>query len=529
MSRILGLVREQVFAVLFGAGNATDAFNIAFRIPNLLRDLFAEGAMSSALVPSFVKTDREEGRQRAWRMAGLVFRCLFWGLLALTGIGIWFAPELVSLYAGAYREVPDKFELTVRLTRWMFPFFPLVALAAAFMAVLNAVGVFFMPAFASALFNLVSITVGVTAAYFAPRFGFHPIEGMAFGVVAGGAAQALCQYPFLRKSGYRWAGRQAQDLAWHREPALRRMMLLMIPGTLGLAATQINILVNSILATAEGTGAVSWLNYAFRLMQFPIGVFGVALSVAVFPTVSRHWVDRNASALSETMDVALRQVFAINLPAAAGLAFLAGPIISLIFEYGRFTSIDTQATAHALAAYAVGLAFYSAVKVLVPACYAVGAVRIAVGSSVLSVALNLGLNLWLVKPFGFWGLALGTSLTAIFNAVFLCIALQRVLARAQIRLPWGRISASFARGLFCAIVMGFACAWSVPGWTSLLPDPEGGGYLLVGTRLLRVVALISEGVLILWVVSTWVGARELREVSGILLEKAKNKMRAPRS
>src|SRR4051812_41049794 len=249
-SRVLGVVREQVLASLFGAGNATDAYNVAFRIPNLLRDLFAEGAMSASLVPIFTRVRAEEGDARAWRVAGLVFRVLFFTVTALSLAGMLFAPQLVGLYASAYKQIPGKFELTVQMTRIMFPFFPLVALAAAFMGVLNACGVFFLPAFASALFNLTSITVGVIFAqilfHWGHLWGIQPIVGMAMGVVAGGAVQAFCQLPALYEKGYRWQRKTVQDPEWAHDPRLKQMIWMMVPGTIGLAATQINILVNTI-------------------------------------------------------------------------------------------------------------------------------------------------------------------------------------------------------------------------------------------------------------------------------------------
>jgi putative peptidoglycan lipid II flippase len=384
LSRILGLVREQVFAALFGASHATDAYQIAFRIPNLLRDLFAEGAMSAALVPTFIQVQKEKGIDRGWQVATRVFVVLFIVVSILAVLGIIFAEPIISFYAGAYRSVPGKFELTVRMTQIMMPFFPLVALAAGFMAILNACGKFFMPSFASAMFNAVSIVTGVVLANLFPQWGRQPIEGMAYGVIAGGFVQALIQWPILLKQGYRPIWSSPDRVSVLQDPALRRMMLLMIPGTMGLAATQINILVNSVFATSVGAGAVSWLNYAFRLMQFPIGIFGVSLASATLPVFSRAWTDHNYENASLSLLKTVKRVFAINFPASSGLAFLGVPIISLIFEHGRFTHADTVSTAHALAAYAVGLTAYSVVKVLVPICYAIGETRLAVFSSVFS-------------------------------------------------------------------------------------------------------------------------------------------------
>ncbi|MBU6376168.1 MAG: murein biosynthesis integral membrane protein MurJ [Bdellovibrionales bacterium] len=463
LSRIMGLVREQAFAFLFGAGNAVDAFNIAFRIPNLLRDLFAEGAMSAALVPTFTRAHDTQGPGQAWALAFRVFKVLFLSVSALSIVGILFADRLVGWYASAFRSVPGKFELAVTLTQVMFPFFPLVALAAAFMAVLNARGVFFVPAFASALFNIFSVILGVSFTWLCTKLGYEPILGMAVGVVAGGFVQAICQWPELVR-------KRAQELG-SRPPRVdrgplfqdrdfRNMMLLMVPGTMGLAATQVNILVNSVLATSSGPGAVSWLAYAFRLMQFPIGVFGVSLAQATLPRVSAQWVSRDYSAAFQTLERSLIQTFAVNLPAAAGLAFLSEPIIALIFQHGRFTAEDTHQTAMALAAYSVGLAAYSAVKVLVPTFYAFGNTRIPVISSVLSVALTLAFNLMSVKALGFWGLALGTSLAAYGNLLFLLFAARRIGRTHLVDWSLGRVFYRFLVHSGLALAMGGACWWT---------------------------------------------------------------------
>lgn len=468
LSRIMGLVREQVFAHLFGAGLAVDAFNIAFRIPNLLRDLFAEGAMSAALVPTFTRVRELQGPAHAWRLASTVFRVLLVTVSALSLVGILFADPLVGLYASAFRGVPGKFELAVELTRMLFPFFPLVALAAAYMAVLNASGVFFMPALASALFNLTSVVTGVAGTLFFSRLGREPIHGMALGVVLGGAVQAFCQLPDLRR-------RRREDLpdgvlpqrsSWYRDPDLRAMFRLMVPGTLGLAATQINILVNSVLATSSGPGAVSWLNYAFRLMQFPIGIFGVSLAQATLPRVSAQWVRGEAREAGETLHQSLVQVFAINLPAAVGLAVLGVPLIGLLFEHGHFGAVDTAQTANALAAYAVGLAAYSGVKVLVPVFYAFGNTRIPVISSILSVGVTIVLNLVSVRLLGFWGLALGTSIAAFVNFGFLLFKAQGIITARGGDFRVSRVLRRFAVHSLLSGAMGLVCAvtWRMGGW-----------------------------------------------------------------
>jgi putative peptidoglycan lipid II flippase len=532
LSRIMGLIREQVFAVLFGAGNMTDAYNVAFRIPNLLRDLFAEGAMSASLVPTFTRTRVEEGDRRAWRVAGLVFRILFFtvGLLAL--LGIVFAPELVSLYASAYRLVPGKFELTVKMTRVMFPFFPMVALAAAFMGVLNSCGVFFLPAFASALFNLASIVVGVICAKVFMRWGadwgFQPIEGMAIGVLAGGAVQAFSQLPALYWKGYRWQSRLEGEPSWYKDPALRRMLWMMVPGTVGLAATQVNLLVNTILATSQSPGAVSWLNYAFRLMQFPIGIFGVSLAAATLPRVSKQWVQKDVKGVCETLTSSIRSVCAVNLPASAALAFLGYPTIEMIFQYGRFSSHDTQATAIALAMYSIGLTAYSAVKVLVPCCYALGNTRVPVLSSVLAVLVTIILNVMMVKPFGYWGLALGTSAAAIFNAVFLLYALRKIIAECGESFELKPVINGFLAYLGVAVVMGVLCFGSnqllVTGFSDSYFLTRLGKIGVILARTIRMAILIFIGVFVVSALTRWLGLKEANEVIDLFTKKFKNKL-----
>ena len=248
-SRILGVVREQVLAALFGAGNAMDAYNVAFRIPNLVRDLFAEGAMSSAFVPTFTRHLTLSGKDSAWRLANHVINALIVITVALVVLGIVFAEPLITLFAGAYRAVPGKFELTVSLTRLMLPFLTFVALAAACMGMLNSLHRFFIPALSPAMFNVATIACALLLVPLMPRFGMLPITAIAIGTLLGGAAQLAVQWPALRRQGF--AYRPVLD--W-RDEGLRRVLVLMGPGTLGLAATQVNVFVNTVLATSEGSG-----------------------------------------------------------------------------------------------------------------------------------------------------------------------------------------------------------------------------------------------------------------------------------
>ncbi len=529
ISRVLGLVREQVFAVMFGASHAMDAYNVAFRIPNLLRDLFAEGAMSTALVPTYVRTRSEEGERRARRVAGLVFRVLFLSVSLIALLGVFFAESLGHLYAPAYQEVPGKFELMVRMIRILFPFFPLVALAAAFMGILNANRVFFIPALSSALFNLSSIIFGGGLAYYISHFGspfgfsLEPIEGMAIGVVFGGLIQAVCQLPSLYKTGYRWEKSEAADPSWYRDPALKRMLFLMLPATLGLAATQINILINTVLATSQGTGAVSWLNYAFRLMQFPIGVFGVSLANAFFPLIAQQWVNRDVRSVVDSLNQGVKQVFALNLPASLGLMFLGGAVIELVFQYGHFTEKDTQATAWALAMYAIGLTAYSLVKLLVPVFYAVGNTRTPVVSSLLSVVLTLVCNLFLARQMGYAGLALGTSLAAVSNFLYLFISLRLFLRKSGQEWEVLPLLKSFIVYLFVSLLVvtiGYVTHYYL--LTELLKNAQCHEVLKRGVRVLLVITEVGVAYILF---SKVFNLREVEGLVEIFSKKLKNKLR----
>ncbi len=375
-SRMLGLVREQVLAYWFGAGDSMDAFLVAFRVPNLVRDLFAEGAMSAALVPTFSRTLASDGRDRAWRLGNAVLNAL----VAVTGLivvlAIVFAEPLVGLLASGFAAVPGKFELTVQLTRIVMPFLVLVAVAAACMGMLNSLNVFFVPALSPAMFNIASIVAVVALVPVAQAAGYDPILAVAVGTLVGGLGQILMQWPALRALGFRY--RPALDF---RDPGLRRVLLLMGPGTIGLAATQVNVFVNTVVATGEGTGAVSYLGYAFRVMYLPIGLFGVSIATATTPAMSRLAATEDTARMRSTLASAVALMLTLNVPATFGLVVLAEPIVRVLFERGSFTAADTVGTAAAVQLYALGLVGYSVVKIVSPTFYAIGRSRtpVAVG------------------------------------------------------------------------------------------------------------------------------------------------------
>jgi putative peptidoglycan lipid II flippase len=473
-SRLLGLAREQVMAAFFGAGTQTDAFNVAFRVPNLLRDLFAEGALSAAFVPTFTATEHREGRARAWLLGAQVMNALSLALALVTVAGWFVAPWLVPLLAPGFERVPGKLELTIALSRIMLPFLLFVALAAAAMGMLNAVRRFTVPALAPLFLNLGMIAAGVGLIPVFRAAGQPPILAMAVGVLVGGFLQFAVQVPTLWRMGFRPAW---PPLLSH--PGVRRIAFLMLPATVGLAATQLNLFVNTILASMLIEGSVSWLAYAFRLMQLPIGVFGVALATVSLPLVSRHAVAGDRVALRDTLAGAVRLVFALTLPATFGLLALSEPIVRLLYQRGRFVTEDTDRTAAALAAYCLGLCAYAAVKVLVPAFYALGDTRTPVKASFLSVAVNLGGNLLLMGPLGHVGLALSTSLTMLFNFAQLSWAMRRKLGRFEGRRLLATVLRTGLASLAMALLVRTGVLWAVSWWRGSF----GGAALVVGTGL----------------------------------------------
>jgi putative peptidoglycan lipid II flippase len=460
-SRILGVVREQVLAALFGAGNAMDAYNVAYRIPNLVRDLFAEGAMSSAFVPTFTRHLATAGKESAWRLANYVVNGLVLITLVVVLIAMLFAEPLVDLFAGAFRSVPGKFELTVFLTRLMLPFLVFVALAAACMGMLNSLHRFFIPALSPAAYNVATISCALFLVPLMPGVGLEPITAIAVGTLLGGVAQLALQWPSLRREGFSYR----PTIDW-RDEGLRRVLVLMGPGTIGLAATQVNVFVNTVLATSEGTGAVSWLNYAFRLMYLPIGLFGISIATATLPAVSRHAAVDDDGRVRATVADGLTLMLMLNVPATIGLVTLAAPIVRVIFERAAFTAADTAATAAALQFYAIGLVGYSVVRIASPVFYALGQNRTPVLVSVATVLVNAALNIALVRVMGYRGLALGTSIAALFNATLLLVLLHRRLDGidgARVAGAFARIVAASALMAAAALAVDAAAARWLPG------------------------------------------------------------------
>jgi putative peptidoglycan lipid II flippase len=510
LSRITGLVREMAMARLFGAGQAYDAFLLGFRIPNLMRDLFAEGALSSAFVPVFTQHLAAGGKPAAARLFNLVSTALIALVGLLCGLGMIFSPELVRLLAPGFEQVPGKFELAVSLTRTMFPFLLLIALAAQAMGVLNACDRFGVPALASTFFNLGSVAFGLGFGFTAGRWwGVSLVQSMAIGVVFGGAMQLLWQVPSLLRAGFGF--RPAVDFS---HPGLRRVLALIGPAILGNAAVQINVMVNTNFASgitdASGqviNGPVSWLGYAFRFMQMPLGIFGVAIASATLPAISRSAATGDLDEFRATLNRSLGLVLLLTIPSSVGLVVLGESIVGAVYQWGRFQASDTHQTALALSAYAVGLAGYSATKILAPAFYALNDSRSPMLVSGASIAVNLAVAWSMVTwaGLGHTGLALSTSAVAVFGSAALL-----ALLRGRIGHIGGRaLTVNAGKVAAASAVMGGACwasslavhAWLGQGKTAQLADiaisvPVGAAVFYAAARGLRAAEMEAlDGVL----------------------------------
>jgi putative peptidoglycan lipid II flippase len=444
-SRILGFIRDMVLARLFGATPSADAFFVAFRIPSLLRELFAEGSMSSAFIPVFTEYRTQRGKQQAWELASAAFTTLLTIVILVTVAGITAAPWLVQLLAPGFHADPQKLALTTLLTRVMFPYLVFISLAALAMGILNSVRAFAAPAFSPLFLNLFIIGC---AWYVSPRLQ-EPIIGVAIGVVAGGAAQFAMQLPSLKLRGLLFGLRFEPG-----HPGVRRIGRLMMPSLLGLSVTQINLTVSTILASFFA-GGPTYLFYGMRLIQFPLGIFGVALATAILPTLS---VQASRGALNElrtTLGFGLRMILFIILPAMVGLIGLRTPIVHLFFEHGTFTSQDTAQTALAVLCYSVGLWAFGGVRIIVAAFYSLQDTKTPAVSAAVAVAANIIFSLTFMGPLGAAGLALATALAAMVNGGILVTVLNRRLGG----MDWTSIGRSSARVLLACVPLAAACWW----------------------------------------------------------------------
>jgi putative peptidoglycan lipid II flippase len=455
LSRLSGLVREMVMAYAFGAGAVHDAFLLGFRIPNLTRDLVGEGAFSSAFVPTFTRSLVHPNKmQDAQDLASQVTSAI----LVIVGIfcllGMLFASQLVALLAPGFQADPEKFQLAVRLARIMFPFLLLISLSSQVTGMLNAQGSFGRPATASIFFNAGAIGIGLLLGYVVgPGIHLNPVEGMAYGVLAGGAFQLSWQVPHLRKMGFHFV-----PLWKCNHPGLRHLGKLMLPALLASIAMQINLVVNTSFASrfidpVRGSdGPVSWLGYALRFIQFPMGIFAVALASAMLPSVSRSAASHNLNEFRKTLSRSLSVVFFLTLPSSLLLIVLGRAIIGSVYQSGHFQLYDTQQTSLALACYATGLASFAAARLMTPAYYALSDSRTPMYLAVLSIGANILLPLFLlnVLHMSFAAMALTTSIAMSLEAVCLYEGLRRKLKGLDGRYLMNRFTRILSAALFMA-------------------------------------------------------------------------------
>ena len=416
LSRILGFVRDVVLAHAFGAGAAADAFFVAFKIPNFMRRLFAEGAFSLAFVPVFSEYRAAADRARLREFAARVAGTLGGILLVVTLVGQLAAPLLVGLFAPGFLDDPLRYGLASDMLRLTFPYLLFISLTAFCGGMLNTFGQFAVPAFTPVLLNIVLIAAALLVA---PHLQ-QPIMALAWGVFVAGLVQLLFQLPALQRLGVlvrpRWG--------W-RSPGVRKVLKLMVPALFGSSVAQLNLLFDTLLASFLVTGSVSWLYYSDRLMEFPLGILGVALATVILPNLSRQHARSDTKTFSATLDWALRWALLVAVPAALGLALLAGPLLTTLFQYGEFSANDVRMASRSLMAYALGLAAFVLIKVLAPGFYSRQDTRTPVRIGIIAMVVNMGFNLALILPLAHAGLALATSLSALLNAGLLWRGLRR--------------------------------------------------------------------------------------------------------
>ncbi len=443
-SRILGFVRDIVLARLFGATPAADAFFVAYRIPNLLRELFAEGSMSAAFIPVFTEYRTRRTHRDAWEFASAAFTTLLTAVTLVTVLGVLAAPAIVWLLAPGFHDDPERLQTTTVLTRVMFPYLVFISLAALAMGVLNSLRAFAAPAFSPVFFNLFVIGCALFVAPTLPE----PIVGVAIGVVAGGAAQFAMQLPGLAFRKMLFGLRFEPG-----HPGVRRVGTLMVPYLLGLSVTQVNITISTVLASFFD-GGPTYLFYGMRLIHFPLGIFGVALATAILPTLSTQAARGALGELRQTLSFGLRLILFIILPAMLGLIFLRVPIVHLFFEHGSFTAGDTAGTAAAVLYYALGLWAFAGVRILVTAFHSMQDTKVPALAAASAVVANLAFALLFMKPLAHAGLALATALAAMVNGGILILVLNRRLG-----VDWKAVSRSLGRVLVAVLPVVLACLW----------------------------------------------------------------------
>ena len=485
LSRLLGLIREQLFALTLGASAQAEAFVIAFRIPNLLRDLFAEGALSAAFIPAYSRADHESA-ERGFTLARRLFTLLFLLLSFLCGLGIVAAPLLVHGLAAGFVAFEGKTELATRLTRVMMPILPFVSFAAVAMGMLNSRDRFSLPSLAPALFNVVNIVIAV-GLHAAGLSRDQVAYGWAVGALLGSAAQFLIQWPGLRREGFRFR----PDFNF-KDPFMRDVLTTMAPATIALAAVQINIFISSNYASTQPS-AVAWLNYSFRLLYLPMGLFGVAVGTIAGARLSRQIASGGPGDAHAQIAQALRLLLFLTLPSALGLICAGRPIVRLIYEHGAFTAVDTVAVSTALAWMSIGLVAYASTKVLVPYFYAVSRPRVPLTASLLAVGANLLTLGLLFESMGFEAAGLGMALGNLANGGLL-LAMYRgpepLLRKIEARFIGALVGATLGMSLVVLVAISALGSTSnglaAKAWGALVPVVLGVATYLGLAVLFRV-------------------------------------------
>lgn len=476
ISRVLGYVKDMILAVYFGASGLSDTFFVAFRIPNLLRELFAEGSMSSAFIPVLTEHQARHGGDEAKRLVNITFTVILTVVGAVTVFGIIFSPAIVTLMAPGFLNTPEKFEMTVLLTRIMFPFLLFISLAAVVMSALNTRKVFFVPALAPAALNITLIAVILLLAHLME----HPILAVAVGVALGGFVQFAFQLPSFFSSGYTLSFNY-----YFRHPAVKKMAVLILPATVGMAVAQINIFISTILASYLPQGSITYLYYSMRLIQFPVGIFGVAMGMAILPALSEHAVKGDTELLREDFSFALRLLFFITLPAMAGLIALREPIVNILFQRGLFDYTATTGTAEALLYYSIGIWAIVGTRIVAATFYSLQDTKTPVKVAVAAMITNIIISLALMGPLRHSGLALANAIASCVNFIALFLLLRKRLGRIDAK----KILNSFVKTCIASAVMGFF------GWFIL----HGDIWKVHGKALEKTVYLSGTIVLCLFV------------------------------
>ncbi len=499
ISRVLGLVRDVIIAWAFGASQGnTDAFFVAFRLPNFLRRLFAEGAFSQAFVPILGEYKSQRSHQEVRELTAHVAGTLGAALLLVTAVGVLAAPVLVMIFAPGFLADEEKYTLTVQMVRITFPYILFVSLTAFAAGLLNTYGRFGVPAFTPVLLNLALIAA---ALWLAPLMA-EPVTALAWGVLIAGLAQLAFQLPFLKRLGL-----LAMPRFSRAHQGVRRIVRLMMPAAFGASVAQINLLVDTLIASFLVTGSVSWLYYSDRLVEFPLGVFAIAMATVILPNLSQHHAEEAAESFSDTLDWGMRWVVVVATPSALGLILLAGPILTTIFQHGEFSPRDVHMASLSLMAYAAGLVGFMFIKVLAPGYFARQDTRTPVRVGIIALVANLILNLALVVPLAHAGLALATSLAAFLNAGLL----YRGLRREGIHRPrpgW----AGFATKIVFANVIMVAFLFSFRGEPSLWIEAD----IMLRVVRLSLVVIGAAAVYALCLAAVGIRPRHLRAPSGAL-------------